>query len=67
MKLQKILIATLSLSAMAAPLVNKDFTRKRTSPVPPLMDAGIDADFVEKRTSPKPPLVDAGIDFDFVE
>ncbi|KAF7929300.1 uncharacterized protein EAE98_005219 [Botrytis deweyae] len=67
MKLHTILVATLSSSAFAAPLVNKDSTGKRTSPVPPLMDAGIDSSFVEKRASPAPPLIDTGIDFDFVE
>ncbi|TGO52725.1 hypothetical protein BCON_0136g00200 [Botryotinia convoluta] len=67
MKLHTILMATFSLSAIAAPIANKDSTRERASPKPPLMDAGIDFDFVEKRASPKPPLMDAGIDFDFVE
>ncbi|TGO15908.1 hypothetical protein BTUL_0034g00300 [Botrytis tulipae] len=67
MKLHVIIMATISLSAIAAPLANKDSIRGSASSEPPLMDAGIDFDFVEKRVRPEPPLMDAGVDFDFVE
>ncbi|KAF2794549.1 hypothetical protein K505DRAFT_324692 [Melanomma pulvis-pyrius CBS 109.77] len=72
MQLHAVLIFTAALSAMAIPIETKGSIErgaasfiKRSSPVPPLWDGGVDfEEDKNKRSSPVPPLWDGGVDFE---
>ncbi|KAI0814710.1 hypothetical protein GGR55DRAFT_675999 [Xylaria sp. FL0064] len=65
MKFSSISLLAFAVSAMAAPINNNEggSAVKRTSPVPPIVDGGLDVGAsMAKRTSPVPPIVDGGLD-----
>ncbi|KAI8946015.1 hypothetical protein F4801DRAFT_583830 [Xylaria longipes] len=67
MKFPSISLLAFAASVLAAPINNNGLgsTVKRSSPVPPIVDGGLDLGAgTVKRTSPVPPIVDGGLDLD---
>ncbi|KAI1350203.1 hypothetical protein F5Y01DRAFT_315967 [Xylaria sp. FL0043] len=65
MKFPSISLLAFAVTALAAPINNNEggSAVRRTSPVPPIVDGGLDVGATQvKRTSPVPPIVDGGLD-----